>query len=363
MFRRYVTQRLGATEFAPDERKFEDQAFATSLASFEMLAGGTKAMVTPRGDAFDFRCGYVDTNELNAFADIHNGTHIIGMHHALLVTIVEFALFVFTQADQFPEIGDANGEDSPYPNFGAAPGIFLLDKTLRGEPVVADTDRHRVPKCADRHVAAIYLAMHMVRFVWFHELAHCVNGHVLFLKSLDIDVALNEVPDPSMLVGLKKAGIAETDMRRILHALELAADRDAMRAACNVQLAGGENIEGIAALSPATRLTMCLFGAYLMTWLFDEYQRFAHSVHDLTHPFPKDRLANLVRFTRSEFADVSDELAGLHDGVCARFNRLAAKIPNMHRIDVERIDEPISNALEDWDIVPSALRFEAATTA
>ncbi len=336
-FRHYAENKLGAQPYIPDPGDFVDQPFITALASFEALAARSRDMTNAQGMRLRFECGYVRSMSPNAFAAIYDGAHVIGVNQALLVTIIEFALYVFTQADQFPQIGDAAGEDSPGPAFGAAPGILLLDKTLRGEAMNARKDAHRVPKDAARHIAAIYLAMLMIRFVWMHELAHCANGHVLLLRDMNLDAALNEVPGPSMLVGFKKAALetAPDARQRVLHALELDADECALRTAARIQLWGGENIEGIARLDPRTRMAMCLLGAYLMTWLFDEYQRFANTVHDRTHPFPKDRLANLVRYASTEIGEGIDGYAALHAAICASFNRLALKIPNMHRIDPE----------------------------
>lgn len=349
----------GHALFAPAFDNPEEQAFAAALTSFEQLSGFARGMVNARGETLNFSCFYVEGMKPNAFADMHEGEHVIGKWQALLVTIVEFALYVFTQADQFPQIGDAPGEDSPEPAFGAAPGIFLLEKTLRGETVTVDTDKHRVPKDADRHVAAIYLAMIMTRFVWLHELAHCTSGHVLFLKQHGIRAALNEVPDPAMLVGFKKATLEPDAVRRMLHAFELEADETALLGLCRVQMAGHENLPGIAALDFATRMEMCLLGAYLMSWLFDEYQRFANTMHDTTHPFPKDRLAHLVGFAAIEISPELDGFDEFHESVCASFNRLAARIPNMHRIDpgaaTPRHDDPnLQVQLAPYRFIPVA---------
>ncbi|WP_156842854.1 hypothetical protein [Novosphingobium aquimarinum] len=323
----------GVESFLPTQSEIEDLPFIAAVSSFRMLAARTRELINAHGAPFKFDCGYVDTAVPNAFADLHESSHVLGIHQGLVITIIEFALYVFTQADQFPQIGDAAGEDSTAPQFGSAPGIFLLAKTMRGETIDNETDRHRVPKDADRHVAAIYLAMIMRRFVWLHELAHGVNGHMLLLKDLGVRAALNEVPNPAMLVSLKKSSLPADEARRILHALELDADASALRTLCRIQLMGGENIEGIATLDFRTRMEMSLLAAYLMAWLFDEYQRFGHTLHDETHPFPRERLAHLVSFASREFDQEVDGFAPFHEEVCASFNRLAAKISGMHRIE------------------------------
>lgn len=332
-FESLVQSRLSCLPFVPSAERLDHQAFASALASFKALSTFAHGMINAKGHTLTYSCGYLDSMTPNAFADLFDDEHVIGMHQALAATIIEFALYVFTQSDQFAGIGDAAAEDSPDPVFGATPGLFLLDKTLRGEKVVVATDKHRVPKDADRHVAAIYLAMVMIRYVWLHELAHCVNGHVLLLKRMNISTALNEVPDAAMLVGIKKAALDTLRAQTMLHGLELEADETALLGLCRVQMADSENIEGIAALDFVTRMEMSLLGAYLVVWLFEEYQRFAGEMHDQTHPYPQERLRQLVGYAEREIGPELEGFAPFHESICNSFNRLALKIPNMHRID------------------------------
>jgi hypothetical protein len=358
-FDRYLATRQNAACFVPDPDKFEELAFTASLASFEDLARWTHGMRNARGEALSFNAGYADTMRPDAFADLFEGRHVIGMHQALLVTIIEFALYVFTQADLFPQIGDAAGEDSPAPQFGAAPGILLLDRTLRGETIEPEFDIHRVPKDADRHSAAVYMAMIMTRFVWLHELAHCAKGHVLFLKESRIIAPLGEIPDPLAIVGLRKPSFSNDQVRTLLHGFEREADEAALIGCCRVQVAGAENIDGIKAFDFATRLETSLLGSYLMTWLFDEYQRHTNSHHNLSHPFPHDRLRYLVRAAHALLEPELDGFAEFHEGVLARFNRLADKIPGMHRIDPLLLHSARRDDAFDLDALLAPFRFEA----
>src|SRR5690606_31815252 len=116
--------------------------------------------------------GYIDRMTPNAVADYYGARHFIAMHQALLVTMTEFALFVFTQREIFPSVGEAAAEDSPSLTGDQAPGVLLLERTLLHRSIEISADQRRVPKGAERHVAAVYMALLMARFVWMHEMAH-----------------------------------------------------------------------------------------------------------------------------------------------------------------------------------------------
>jgi len=354
-FGRYVRERLGAVPFAPDPERFEELAFAASLASFTDLARWAQGMRNEQSEALSFEVGYIERLSPDAFADRQDGVHLIGMNQGLLATIQEFALYVFTQSAMFPQIGDAAGEDSPPPQFGAAPGIFLLERTLRGEPVASATDAHRVPKDADRHVAAVYLAMLMTRFVWFHELAHCVKGHVAFLKANRIAAPIGEIP--IALVGLRQPSIPPDQLRTLLHGFEREADATALMACCQVQLAEAENIAGIKALDLTTRLEMTLLAAYLMAWLFDVYQHFTDSFHDRTHPFPRTRLHHLVAHAHTLLLPELDGFPAFHAGIITRFNDLAGQIAGMHRIDDHAVQAASVATGAELDALLAPFRF------
>ena len=89
----------------------------------------------------------------------------------------------FTQSNIFPEIGDAQSELSPALSEHDEAGLFLLKETLGRQTINKERDHIRVPKCEHSHVAAVYLSIIMSRFIWFHELAHCKLGHVLYVQS------------------------------------------------------------------------------------------------------------------------------------------------------------------------------------
>lgn len=336
-FADYARDMLYAAAFEPDFEKADEQVFAASLASFRKLAKGWIGQRNASGAMFDLEAGFIEKMTPNALADWQDGQHMIVMHQALMATMIDLSLFVFTQADQFSGIGDAEAEASPAFDDAQAPGLYLLRMTLNGRQVEQSSDHLRVPKGADRHVAAIYMAVLMSRFVWLHELAHCVNGHVLFLKQGAAAARLNEVADPAGLVGIKSPTEREAARAR-RHALEFDADRTALDWLVRVQLEGMENVPGLLGYDELTRLEMTLLGSYLMTWLFDEYQAFMDAQHGLTHPAPRARLEHLASTLRS----MAPEMQSIEDRVRAAFNRLEGKLAGLVSLDEPPLYVPIS---------------------
>lgn len=315
----FAADRLGAVAFFPDDHSEQDAIFRASLQSTLGLIGHTGQWQASGGATGQVLAGYIDRMLPNALADRVEGQHYVAMYQALLVTLAEFALFAFTQQGFFPEIGDARGEDSPTLAEGRAPGIVLLERTMTGAGVDA-ADAWRVPKDADRHAGAIFFALLMARFVWFHEYAHCHLGHVEAAQKHGIAPRLYEVPEPLAVAGF----VARAERARgfaILREMEFEADAAALKACIDVQLADAENIEGIKAFDRETRVALTICGAWAMTWLFDEYQRFMATKGAGTHPDPilrRERLVGQISGPEGAFARAA-----------ANFDALASVLPGM----------------------------------
>ena len=325
-FARYCQSVLDAVMFEPRFEVEDEQVFAASLANFRQHATAWGGLRNDAGMTLDLAAGYVERMTPNASADHHEGRHMIVMHQALMATIIDLALYLFTQFDLFPDVGNAQDELSPIFGGEDAPGLFLLRMTMNDGAVDPAVDHVRVPRCADRHIAAIYIAILMGRFVWLHELAHCANGHVLFLKQGAPATRLNEVADPLPLIGLPSPAQREA-ARALRHAMEFDADRTALGWLMQLHEDGIENVPGLLGYPLAMRDRMALLGAFLMTWLFDEYQRFMDAQHGVTHPSPRARLEALARWSADHFDAV------LVDDVRAMFNRLEDRIPGLSRLE------------------------------
>lgn len=323
-FARYAREVLDAVAFEPSYERDDEQIFAASLASVRGLVKAWSGLHNTAGLPLDVEAGFIERMTPNAFADIYGERHFIVMHQALMATIVELCLYLFAQANQFPNVGNATDEISPSYAGDDAPGLYLLRMTLGGGHVDPQRDHPRVPRDAERHIAAVYMSILLARFVWLHELAHCANGHVGFLKSQFGEGLFNEVAEPIGLVGMKSTSERER-LRAQRHALEFDADRTALEWLITVQLEEHENVPGLLAYDGITRLHMALLGAYLMTWLFDEYQSFMDARHGLTHPAPHQRLHNLAASLRA----FAPEMMPIEADVRAAFDRLSGRLPNL----------------------------------
>lgn len=96
-FLRYPVDQLGMTHFRPDFDALVEMGFAASLSSFEALHRASRGAANASGQRLVVETGYLEPMAPNAFADLYGNNHFIGMHQALLVTIMDLVLFAFTQ--------------------------------------------------------------------------------------------------------------------------------------------------------------------------------------------------------------------------------------------------------------------------
>lgn len=350
-FANYARDVLNAVAFEPDFERPDEQVFAASLASFRDLVKGWIGRRNAMGARLDIEAGFIERMTPNALADHYDDRHMIVMHQALMATIVDLCLLLFTQACLFPTIGNAKAELSPRYHGADVPGLFLLRKTIAGGMIDPAVDHARVPRDAERHVAAIYMAVMMSRYVWLHELAHCTQGHVLLLKAHDAGAPFNEVAAPLELVGIKPRGTHSSgyDLRR---SLELEADATALTELIAVQMDGMENIPGLLAYDDDTRMMMALLGAALMTWLFEEYQSFMDAQHGLSHPTPASRLGNMIQHMRAMHSDNAQHV----DAVMQQLAALGDCLPGLDQIQAALIvHDPVTASALPAEL--DALRF------
>ncbi|MCV6574659.1 MAG: hypothetical protein OIF58_02900 [Cohaesibacter sp.] len=329
-FQQYAANHLNTPVYVPDVQSEQAQPFLIAEQSTRHLMGWAHGLTNQHGEKLHIQMGYLERMTPNALADRYKGVHFLAMNQALLVSVMEFALFSFTQKSVFPDIGNASGEDSPVMEAGAAPGLLLLKRTLADQPISIDTDRWCVPKDEHRHVAAIYLAMLMARYVWMHELAHCTNGHIGYVQDAGLALRLYEVAENLAVVGFKEASNEQCDKDQILQALEFDADSSAFFGCCQIQLQNLENIDGIKALDLEARLGMTIFAAYATTWLFEEYQQYIGSAGNQSHPHPYDRLQNLAHVAQRDFTPQVTGFEEFHQSICDQFNSMT--ISNLHSV-------------------------------
>ena len=321
-----IDARLNANALNIWDGDLKNHTFRMSLESTVQHLGGISSWRTDAGDQLQVLPGYVDRMLPNAVADRDGTTHLVGMYTPLFAAVSEFAMFCFTQRGFFADIGDPSRETSPPPLDGHVPGLWHLRHTLVGGKV---DDRHSAeltPRDPSRYDASLYLGYLMARFVWFHEYAHCFNGHVAYVQDQGFALRLYEVADPSDTVkSAKQLGPRDDELRCI----ELDADEAALWASWQIQATDRENFESFAPLPQSLRKRLTLFGAYAMTWLFEEFQNFMEAQAGSTHPAPYLRLQNMLHLAQQRFVSEGDR--ELQERVWREFDHIASVIPNMYR--------------------------------
>lgn len=273
-----------------------------------------------RADGREFRVfpAYVDCASADAFAAEVGDLHLCGVTIGLAVSFFEFSLFCFSQASMFEDLGNLSDEESPSPIDGYPPGFWMREPgaTLNEDAFLAQA-RTLLPHDPDRYTLAILLASLMTRFVWFHELFHCLNGHVGLIGSRGSALSFHENQVR------EKAGLTAHDLMR----LEFDADQSAFHVACKVQLAEIENIEALQNLPKRTRLQLTIFAAYATTWIIEEYNSRLDQTPSSDHPDPYQRLHNLIRTLASNLAPEIADVSSLHECVLAEMDNLASLVP------------------------------------
>lgn len=301
--------------------------------------------VAPRnasGEQLNLVAGFLERMVPNARADHKGGVHCVSINTALFAAINEFALFCFSQAEFFPELGDPRLEVSPSPIDDRVPGIWLLDFTRKGGRVEEEHGERVTPRGQSRRNASLYLALLMVRFVWLHEFQHCLSGHIRFLQERQRHECLNEIEEPLQLFEPEFEDEEEERLNHLIRqCLELDADQSAFFTSVRIQLGGAENIDGLTDIDPDVRLRMVMFSAYAMTWLFEEFQKYLNVQAGQSHPAPRLRLHNLLRTAERHLVPAAPKIADADASARRELEIVARAIPGMDwAVAVARGDVP-----------------------
>lgn len=287
-----------------------------------------------RADGMPFKvfAGLVEIVRPNAFATVQRGLHLCGMNAGTYGAIFELCNFVMAQPGLFVDVGDPERETAtPLPS-GIVPGFWLIDQ-LKAHGTITDKSLAPtlMPKCPERYNFAIAMTLHMMRFVWFHELYHCLNGHVGALCKVVPSIRLNELPDETsaaMLVELDQASLP-LGRYAFLQAIELDADRSALWGAFRMQLEDKENIFALQQQDRHQRIKLCLFSAYLMTFVMEQAARRLAVRDGGSHPGSYTRLHDLVRTTASHLLDAYAATHQLFQDVVGELKVLRKAIPSL----------------------------------
>ncbi len=329
LFKRFARERLQASAFHADGEKDSEYLFHASLNSTDALMAWAAGATNRCGETFEVIPGFVDIYRPNAFADRFESKYFLGMYSAMFVAVAEFAMYCMTQSDFMSGIGRAELETSPSPEDSHAPGLWLINRTKMGGRVHERHSQKLTPRCDIRYQTSIYLCLLMARFAWLHEMAHAFNGHVAYTSANGMSSRINEVAEPHALVEYDLGQDKEDEKARVMRCLEFDADQSAFWASINIQIRDLENIEGIRAIDQTTRLSLALFGAYAMTWLFGEFQAECGSVKNFTHPEPHLRLQNLIKVGTDRVVPLVNGFDEINTQVCREFDAIRNSIPGI----------------------------------
>lgn len=148
-----------------------------------------------RGDSFDYELGYVVRKQMpDARIELHDGVHIVAVYHSMVFALLEYCHRLFSDPAFLPDIGEPElGPVTKGLTLSAAPGHAIF----AGQISISHVDDIRLlgSVCAERQAAALQLFHLALQFVWEHEMAHAVLGHLLFLRehSAKSSVGLAEI--------------------------------------------------------------------------------------------------------------------------------------------------------------------------
>ena len=341
-FAKFAEIEIGPDSFDPVLPASDDDILICSIES--VRAYMRQSFATRNAAATPFRVFPAIINDItiNAFASEHEGLHLCGINSGLYGGIFELAMFLFSHADVFAEIGNPALEDSPQIPAGSTLSFMIIDDLRNNEGRDIQSLAALIPECGERYEVAVYLTQIMLRFVWFHELYHCLNGHVGFLVQYVPRIRLNELDNGAQRAALvvKASGKLPCSVNSALQSLEYDADRTALWAAYSVQLEEQENIVGIAKLSKPMRLKLTLFAAFIMTYIFDSTEQ--RSEKSGSHPDSYSRLHNLIRTTATHLFDADATTKQTFQDVMREFRAVRRAVPSL--VDPDKLLDDCGDA-------------------
>ncbi|MDJ0683494.1 MAG: hypothetical protein QNJ84_02220 [Alphaproteobacteria bacterium] len=326
-FRRYALRSLKRPSIDLDglEADKTQDFLKLSLLSMRDHMGYGKGNRRADGTPFAVYPAYLDDILPDAFAAEDGGVHLCGLHVGLGAAFFEAAQYCFAQRAFFPQIGDAHAEVDPDPVEGYPPGFWMREVGNKVTPeVFVDAVQAFLPKDRVRRSAATLLCLLMMRFVWLHELYHCLNGHVGYAAARGWSRRVRERRVTPVAPQSKAEDVPPETMRR----LELDADKSAFHALLRIQLSGIENITGLRSMAMDVRLDLTVFAAYATSWMMAEYARRDGFETGGAHPYPHHRLNIMVRTYASTLFDMTPDARAVHDRVLGQMNGLHTRFPS-----------------------------------
>lgn len=351
----YYTQldRLAFNRFAQTQLELPVLDFGSENLDLDSVQGFALASIRdyfahayhnhrPNGDPFRVYPGYIATMAPDAFAAEMDDVHLCGVHVGLAESFLEFALFCFSQETLFPAIGDPSRETSPKSVSGFTLGKWLYHLNTE-EEYLAFMENAKALKPTDptRQMWAGILAVHMLRFVWFHELCHCLNGHVGYAKKHQMALFLHE------------NGLEETSKisPRDMQCMELDADQSAIYFQCLIQSNSMENLHEIKELPLEERVAFTIFATYATNWIIEDYSGLPKALKSADHPEPHLRFQNLITTLSSNVRDHIPNIEEIHHQTLdevERASRVIEGFPNVKRVSEGMQNPEFHRTLDDY---------------
>ena len=135
------------------------------------------------GDSFDFELGYIECKDIpNALCGYNQGLHILLMYHTFPISLLELFNTLLCHEEILSDVGDPKAEKNHYVhNLTSPPGFAVFTGEVHINHI-DDVIRIFGPNCPHRRSTAFALFQSCLNLVWEHEMAHAVNGHVLYLQ-------------------------------------------------------------------------------------------------------------------------------------------------------------------------------------
>ena len=320
-----------------------DPYFAPSLLAARKLMEFTFGNRRKDGAEFRIYPVFIERALPNAFAVDLGTLHLCGIDAGLVTTAFELSCFMLSQRAFLADVGDASKEESPVLPEGAALGYWILDGIAASHPApVTGLGEALIPIDPDRRLTAHLLSQLLLRFAWFHEMFHGLNGHSGYLAAVRKGGELREIPESHEPDYLSLAGRTKLSVIPVssLQAMEFDADRSALWLMMRLQEVDEEPFAALSELPRALRLKLVGIATLLTVFLFDQAAKRSPLQEMSTHPTARLRLYNLLGMIASNLARESPEAARAAIDALIEIGRVRNCIPSLP--DVAHLKQELS---------------------
>lgn len=136
--------------------------------------------------------GFVEVKDLpNAAVGKVDDINCVIVYHSYILCLLEVFLILLCEPRLLSFVGEAGSEERrPFHRGGNSLGFQHWSDEFSGFKHWSDVLDALSPKCSNRRAMAIYMMHAALRFLWFHEIAHVLDGHVEYWSK---DKRLSEV--------------------------------------------------------------------------------------------------------------------------------------------------------------------------